>query len=477
MRYYSIIIPGAPGDIFPVRYDDGAIWGSHKGGVADPGAQQVEIQITETAAHTADTDNSTITIHGVSWEQIRHTDKLMKNPIMVYGGMKPGLPLATAQSRKAGLLMSGRIWKAWGNWIGTDMSIGLAFLPAGLSEEGSGGDGGDGGGGNGGGGNGGGGNGGGGGDQPTQQSLSGIGRRRIGVGARSIDRRPYARGAVVPLNGGPPVAVSSGIGGGFMSIGSLGAATSFGGGFASSLFGGGVDGLQAPLNLIHNMMPNMPMKSAIQQTLSKAFPRGNVNMMISSALKLPYQDAGMYQNMPQYANYIKNISHSLLGAGKYLGVNMTSHDNTINVWDGTQPGGAHVIEFLDLIGQPTWLALNKIQVKCVMRGDIHPPDEITLPEGILATLTPEAIIGYTGSQQRTNITLPGSGIVTKTVHIGDFRNPDGVGWSSTYDVAWGAAADEQSDTSDQVDQSSQNQNPVSQITSEKPPVTEAPVQD
>ena len=67
--------------------------------------------------------------------------------------------------------------------------------------------------------------------------------------------------------------------------------------------------------------------------------------------------------------------------------------------------------------------------------------------------------------------------MTKTVHIGDFRNPDGVGWSSTYDVAWGAAADEQSDTSDQVDQSSQNQNPVSQITSEKPPVTEAPVQD
>lgn len=472
MRFYSILIPDAPGGVFPPRYDSpsglGAVWGSHRNGIADPGAQQVEIQITETAAHTADTDNSVITVHGVSWEQIRHTDKLMGKSIVVYGGLKPGLPLATHQAQHAGLLMSGRIWKAWGNWIGTDMSIGMAFLPAGLSDEG------DGGGGGGGGGNGGGGNGGGGGDQPTQQSVI----RTRGVGFRSIDRRPYPRGAIIPFGSERAVVTPTGLGGGGLGIGSLGAATSFGGGFANSLFGGGVDGLSAPLNLIHNMMPNMSLRSAVQQTLSKAFPRGNVNMLISGALKLPYQDAGMYQNMPQYANYIKNLSHSILGTKGYQGVNMTSHDNTINVWDGTQTDRTVNIDFLDLIGQPTWLSLQKIQIKCIMRGDIHPPNWVTLPPGILATLTPEAIIGGTTSQQRTNLTLSGGGQVVKAVHIGDFRNPDGVGWSSTYDVVWGGSGNtEQKEASDNVDQSSQKQDPASQITPESPPVTEMPVQD
>ena len=468
MRFYSILIPDAPAGVFPPRYDSpaglGAVWGSHRNGIADPGAQQVEIQITETAAHTADTDNSVITVHGVAWEQIRHTDKLMGKSIVVYGGLKPGLPLATHQAQHAGLLMSGRIWKAWGNWIGTDMSIGMAFIPAGLSEEG-GGDGKDGGSQDGGSQNGG-----------SQDGASQQGVRRTrGVGFRSIDRRPYPRGAVVAFGTDRAVVTPTGLGGGGLSIGSLGAATSFGGGFANSLFGGGVDGLSAPLNLIHNLMPNMSLRSAIQQTLSKAFPQGKVNMLISGALKLPYQDAGMYQNMPQYANYIKNLSHSLLGTKGYQGVNMTSHDNTINVWDGTQASGIVNIDFLDLIGQPTWLSLQKIQIKCIMRGDIHPPNRVTLPPGILATLTPDAIIGATSSQQRTNLTLSGSGIVAKAVHIGDFRNPDGVGWSSTYDVIWddGSAAP-QTDASDQVDKSSQEQDPNSQ---EQPRPTELPVQD
>jgi len=220
------------------------------------------------------------------------------------------------------------------------------------------------------------------------------------------------------------------------------------------------------------------MASAIQETLSRAFKSGGTDIKISDALKFGFQDAGMYQSLEQYASYINKASHSLLGIKNYLGVNMTSYDNTLHVWDGTKSGQAHVIEFFDLIGQPTWLALQLIQVKCIMRGDIHCPDRVTIPDGILATLSPGAIIPYTESQQRTNITLPGSGIVIKVLHIGDFRNPDGVGWSTTFDIAWDSSWTGVNEQTQQVQDSSQQQNPNNSPPSDQPPpVTSMPVQE
>jgi hypothetical protein len=435
MRYYSIAISGAP-STFPARYDDGAIWGSHKNGVADPGAQQVEIHIDETAFNVA-TPDSVITVHGVSWDQIRTTNQLIGKAIVVKGGMMPGLPLATVQSVKRGLLLSGRVGRAWGNWIGTDMSIGISFAvgennedtgggsPSGGSP--SGGDGAPSAGGDGA-------------PSASESSTSVVGvRKRLisrGVGFRSLDQRPYARGASVPLEGGPPTVTPTDIGDiGQFGPGAIGEATSSIGGMISSFFGGGESQLQAPLNLIHNMMPNMSLSGAIAETLGKAFPQGGANIGISDNIKLGYQDAGMYGNMNQYANYVQKLSQSVLGIKNYLGVNMTSKGQGINVWDGTKALGFGAIDFFDLIGQPTWINVNIVQVKCIMRGDIQCGWSVSIPATIFA-ISPGAIVtlGPSGSVQRDNVSIPGSGFVTRVLHIGDFRNPDGVGWSTTYDI-------------------------------------------
>src|SRR5262245_57101209 len=61
----------------------------------------------------------TMTIYGVSWDQIKQSVNLIGKPIEIWGGMRPGLPLATKQSALRGRLFSGRIFRCWGNWIGT----------------------------------------------------------------------------------------------------------------------------------------------------------------------------------------------------------------------------------------------------------------------------------------------------------------------------------------------------------------------
>src|SRR5215831_9103925 len=145
MRYYSVAIAGAPAS-FPVRYDGGAQWGTEVNGRHDPGAQQVEFQIEELRPDLPNSE-STLTVQGVTFQQIKDTGFLIGKPIAVFGGMRPGLPIATAQAPKAGLLMQAQIIRAWGNWIGTEMSIGMTFAPAGASQgQQGGGDGGGGGG-------------------------------------------------------------------------------------------------------------------------------------------------------------------------------------------------------------------------------------------------------------------------------------------------------------------------------------------
>jgi hypothetical protein len=392
----------------------------------DPGAQQIELQVEEADPAPHPTPDSTITIHGVSWEQIRDSHLLVGLPVEVYGGMNKfvGLPLALMQARDSlpGLLMQGKIRKAWGNWIGTEMSVTLQFMPAGLTV---------GGGGSSGGGGGGGGNGGGGGGGAGAQAFS-------RVGPRSLDRRVMSRGVggiATPTVAVPNIAQTLG-GTTIQNMATLFASPSATiAGVATSGLGSGTGGfgLVQPMNLVHNMQPGQWLGSAIQETLHRAIPNANLNMAISPNLKLGNQDTGVYQNMEQYTHYIQKISNSILGDSSYLGVKFTSHDNTIDIWDGTIPLGNGVISYIDLVGQPTWITQNKISVKVVMRSDIHLGQTLSLPPGILVTLTEGSQIVGTDTQ-RSNLSIDGTFTVLKVMHIGDFRNPDGGGWTTNYEA-------------------------------------------
>ena len=461
MRYYSLKLTGVPAVFKPIQGASipGAQWDSWINGQNDPGAQQIEfsIEIQEAAAPT---ENSTIIVKGVPWEQITESANLIGGFVEFHGGMKPGLPLATAQTYNNNLLVTGQILKAWGNWEGTEMSIGMmiavgmdeshkktASANGGTQTASANGDGG----------------------QSAPAMLKYMGElqkaRFKRTGSRSIDRRPFDRGPTVA-----PLDVGGGVGGGFDMSG-------FGvfQGLAGGLFGGGgVDGLSSPLNLAHNLLSNMPLSSAIQETLGRAFPQANITTALHSGLKLPYQDAGIYQSMSQYAGYLKNLSHSIMGVKGYGGLKMTSHDNNIHVFDGTQPSiTAGIVSVIDLIGQPTWVDQLKVHIKTILRGDLKIGDIITLPPNIMWKVGPDAnAIGANGaaSPQRTNLSFNGSFQITKITHVGDFRSPHGTDWSTNYECSVQTEGGQVlTEGSDAIDKSNQNQNPNNAPVNNNPP--------
>jgi len=111
------------------------------------------------------------------------------------------------------------------------------------------------------------------------------------------------------------------------------------------------------------------------------------------------------------------------------------------ITDFTSPGTPIAIQFEDLVGQPTWIDNNKIQVKTVLRADINAamaggaPVTITLPEKLLvSTQGAGAAFSYTSGQgantyEHGNVLLfSGSWVVNKIRHVGHYRQPTGESW-------------------------------------------------
>lgn len=120
MRFYDIIITkdGTRGVI--------RRWTSFVNNQTLPGAQLIEIDIPVAPSHTP-YGGSYVRIWGISLADISQASNLNFLNIQVYGGMKRGLPLANPN--QSGLLVQGKIFQAYGNWIGLDQTLDLILVP------------------------------------------------------------------------------------------------------------------------------------------------------------------------------------------------------------------------------------------------------------------------------------------------------------------------------------------------------------
>lgn len=129
MRYYSIVLtnPTTGQIIRPSGFTSlPATYTSFINGKTIPNAWNVELDIPVTAFAeplSQDGTGAVIRIWGISLKEISQASNLNGSLISVYAGMQKGLPLANP--KQAGLIMQGYVFQAFGNWIGTDMTLDL----------------------------------------------------------------------------------------------------------------------------------------------------------------------------------------------------------------------------------------------------------------------------------------------------------------------------------------------------------------
>ena len=133
-RYYDITLANATGQVYQFTADGngftlgtgGTTFSSLTNGINNPGALNIEFDIPVFNYNTPQ-GNSHITVWGVGLGMIGQAAQLAGASITVSGGMKPGLPLATAAASQAGILIQGTVYQSYGNWQGNNQTLDLVI--------------------------------------------------------------------------------------------------------------------------------------------------------------------------------------------------------------------------------------------------------------------------------------------------------------------------------------------------------------
>jgi hypothetical protein len=125
VRYYDIKLSDAKGKpVLASSMGGRPISSLLADGTHNPSALNIEFDIPYMNTPNPDT-NAILRIWGLSLKDISAALDLNGKYVEIRAGMTKGLPLANPAQR--GLLLKGQIIQAFGNWVGTDMTLDLNF--------------------------------------------------------------------------------------------------------------------------------------------------------------------------------------------------------------------------------------------------------------------------------------------------------------------------------------------------------------
>lgn len=170
---------------------------------------------------------------------------------------------------------------------------------------------------------------------------------------------------------------------------------------------------------------------ALATTLSAAYagssPQISANIKLANTWTRPTDIIGQYATLNEMAQMI--TTHTASDANGPVVV--APHNTIINIYDKSSLGATVKLQFQDLVGQPTWIGVNEVQLKVVLRGDLNLGSIISMPQGYLAQpgLVQISQAAYP-SQLRYKPTFSSSFVVTSLRHVAQFRSSDAGEWAT-----------------------------------------------
>ena len=190
-----------------------------------------------------------------------------------------------------------------------------------------------------------------------------------------------------------------------------------------------------PVNLAGQWAKGQSLQSFIEQMLTQAYPGCTVSGTLSSNLTATQDYPVSFTDLPQFASWALRVSLTVNNqrnnaAATYLGVQITQRgNNTFYLFDGSMAPAPTAIGYTDLIGNGTWLGVNQVQFKVVMRADIAVGDLISLPAN--ANLI-NIVNSFT--QYRQGVSFKNSFLVVRVRHLGNSRQADADSWCTIIDA-------------------------------------------
>lgn len=185
----------------------------------------------------------------------------------------------------------------------------------------------------------------------------------------------------------------------------------------------------APVNLAYHWTRGQPMAQAVTQALQIAFPAATISGSYSSDLIYPEDQPFAYNTLEQFCRYLKDTSKIIIPAASYIGAQIAQNPQGFLLFDGTQPPAAKQINFLDLVGQPTWIDAGTMQFRAVLRADLKVGDVVKMPEHANVQ-----VAGSNFSSFRDVTAFQGSFMIKGIRHLGNSRQNSAEAWVSIIDT-------------------------------------------
>jgi len=178
------------------------------------------------------------------------------------------------------------------------------------------------------------------------------------------------------------------------------------------------------VNLSFNWQKGQTLQQAVTNTLNKAYPGVPVSGSFSSDLIYTETQAQLPMTLIPFSKYVNQVSKQIITNSDYQGASIANTPDGFYLTDGTNTEVSVIdIDFVDLIGNVTWINSFTIQFKVTMRADLNIGNLITLPRGI-----PYVNTAGSFSQARSNISFDGTYLINSIRHVGNNRQPDGNSW-------------------------------------------------
>lgn len=324
MRYYELTIQ-QQGASKPLR-----TWTSYPNGKPDPNALNVQFDIP-VCTYAVPAGMVSITVEGVALSDLSEAQNFVGPPdkpmiATLKGGMGGGLPLENPKQK--GTIVVGEVFQAFGNWVGTDMTLELVLNPSVF----------------------------------TQQ-------------------KGYQGNFILPWTKGTKLS------------------------------------------------------DALQQCLSTAYQQSSpkISINIADSWVATRDQHGAYHTLEELAQAVSNATETDdLNSGVQIGIN----NGTLMVWDSSYQPKAVQLSFTDFVGQPTWIDVNQMQIKTVMRSDLQLGSIIEMPKNYanvpgMVTTTAQSM----PSSLKYKPTFTQKFQIIQLRQLGNFRSTDSGEWATVFNCA------------------------------------------
>lgn len=186
-----------------------------------------------------------------------------------------------------------------------------------------------------------------------------------------------------------------------------------------------------PGNFVLNWQANQPLGTALQNCLAVAYPNVPLSINVSDQLVQSETEVHHCGTLEELSQYVQEVTNGQFLGATYPGVQIAMQGGTLSVFDNTWQPPTVQLNFTDLVGQPTWVNVNLLQVKLVMRGDLQIGTIVKMPIGLSGQVGQVLTSGNSlPSSSNYLTTFSGSFQVVEVRHIGNFRSGDGRSWAT-----------------------------------------------